>query len=644
MSRRRVALVAGLTLLFVLATTNAFAEFRGTDVWSNITPGDGGDGLADRYPLSRYQLDYHVDVGITSPEGIVPSLMQFFSSWAFFFATMAMRFVVYVFDWAFNADLLTGDGLLTPLASVVQSNYREVVLPFLVPAVVFLGAWVAYKAVKRDRNDVGAVLGRTLLFFVVSFAVAFHPTETIGRAYSWVDEMSKAVVSRGGSAQNVSDSLFETFVYRPWAVLQFGGTEVCTGAKTDDDGFPLAATDSNPAKTCHSVFKKDRDGHGDYARRFLELDYDTDERKAEYDALREGEAPDDPQFADTKIDKTDAPAVDLMQAGGSLQRLAYTFFVVVGMAGGILLLGFLSIAALFAQLIIAVAFVASSFAILGAIMPITQQLVERWLKLLGKGLVGKLVYALLLMITLNTSLALMSIGGEEGFMLVFFMQSLLFVGVFLKRKEILEKVTSSKVAKHYGESENHATAFVAGAAATSLAVLTDGASSFAQTMRQGWSGSGSNTSEDAPSTSATTSSEVPAPSVASSAPQPTSRSQAAAAPGPSAGDETIDVDQDPAPQESQPEQETAVLRPLSEDLDRAQKRRREQEVVVDADVAPEEDDTEDEEPRLVASSRVATNSNFRDHLAQRTNEAKTADGVDCENFDFDDLDLSYYER
>ena len=48
--------------LFVLVDNAvAWAGYRGTDMWSNLMPGGGADGLADRYPLSFYQLDYYVD-------------------------------------------------------------------------------------------------------------------------------------------------------------------------------------------------------------------------------------------------------------------------------------------------------------------------------------------------------------------------------------------------------------------------------------------------------------------------------------------------------------------------------------------------------------------------------------------------------
>ena len=48
----------------------AVGEYRGSDVLGNIAPESQlGGGLVDRYPLSAYSLDYHVDVGVTELDG-----------------------------------------------------------------------------------------------------------------------------------------------------------------------------------------------------------------------------------------------------------------------------------------------------------------------------------------------------------------------------------------------------------------------------------------------------------------------------------------------------------------------------------------------------------------------------------------------
>jgi hypothetical protein len=76
--RRRLAWVAALAFgLLLLAWPAAQAEYRGSDLLGNISPlSQVQGGLADRYPLSAYALDYHVDAGITDPGGVPPMIAQ----------------------------------------------------------------------------------------------------------------------------------------------------------------------------------------------------------------------------------------------------------------------------------------------------------------------------------------------------------------------------------------------------------------------------------------------------------------------------------------------------------------------------------------------------------------------------------------
>jgi hypothetical protein len=80
--RRRLALVIGGALaLVLLAWPAAIAEYRGSDLLGNIAPvSQAGGGLVDRYPLSAYALDYHVDAGITDLDGVAPMIAQWAAS------------------------------------------------------------------------------------------------------------------------------------------------------------------------------------------------------------------------------------------------------------------------------------------------------------------------------------------------------------------------------------------------------------------------------------------------------------------------------------------------------------------------------------------------------------------------------------
>jgi hypothetical protein len=338
---------------------------------------------------------------------------------------------------------------------------------------------MVYKTFKtHERSDAGQSLVRVMALFVISMAIVFHPQQTIGAAFNEVNNLSSAVIARGGSAQDASDAIFSTFVYKPWAVLEFSGLKVCTGAQRDNDNFPLAATRSNSAKVCHSVLKQDADGHGDYARRFLMYAPGTDERNALYNSLRDGQVdlvsqpppvdPNPPDISHTgqppapvtkaqtvaqptagmTIDRTDAPAVDLMQAGGTLQRVAYTVLILFSMITGSLLLALIAVASLFAQILIILLVLLASFTLLAAVLPPLHDRYFGWLRLLGKALIGKATFSLMMAVVLATSGLLLKIGGPEGYFKAFLIQAMMFGGLFYKRKWLLEKATSSKLAQH----------------------------------------------------------------------------------------------------------------------------------------------------------------------------------------------------
>jgi hypothetical protein len=120
-SRRSTVLALGLALILILLpATLAGADYRGTDMWSNLAPPGGAGGLADKYPLSYYQLDYFVDgpsVGFSGVStGDIPGLVgQFLISIGFAGLTFLMRVTISAFDWAFNIDVIGGrNGALRP--------------------------------------------------------------------------------------------------------------------------------------------------------------------------------------------------------------------------------------------------------------------------------------------------------------------------------------------------------------------------------------------------------------------------------------------------------------------------------------------------------------------------------------------------
>jgi hypothetical protein len=138
-------------------------------------------------------------------------------------------------------------------------------------------------------------------------------------------------------------------------VLEFGGLSHCVDtSRKDADGFPKPVSPHDPTRdVCRDHLKPGADGHGGYAPRFLRQAAGSDARDAEYEALKKGELPAMPgaQFAGYKVDKTDAPAVDIQQAGGAYQRLTVAVVIFLGTLGAVALLGFLSLAVILAQVV-----------------------------------------------------------------------------------------------------------------------------------------------------------------------------------------------------------------------------------------------------------------------------------------------------
>lgn len=136
-------------------------------------------------------------------------------------------------------------------------------------------------------------------------------------------------------------------------VLEFGGLSHCVdGNQLESDGSPQAGRPARPDP--HDLPQPHHAEPGRPRRlrpRFLRQDPGSDARNAEYAALKSGQTPSGPQFAGYKVDKADAPAVDIQQAGGAFQRLTFAAVVFLGMLGAVVLLGALSLAVILAEVV-----------------------------------------------------------------------------------------------------------------------------------------------------------------------------------------------------------------------------------------------------------------------------------------------------
>src|ERR687897_472186 len=271
--RHRLALLAGWLLGFVLvAWPAASARYLGSDVIGNVSPeSQVAGGLADKYPLSAYALDYHVDVGLTDPGGVAPMIAHWAAAQLWSMTSFLVTIVIDLFTWAFSLDLLggTGGGALAPVSEAIANVYEHVIgEAWMVVAILLAGIWGIWKAlVQRRYTETAGALGLSVVFVVLALFFVYQPERTVGQASQWTNQLSLAFLSGAnsgslddpqGAKRQVADHLFETLIVQPWTVLQFGGLSHCVDTdKLDADGFPHPVSPHDPARdVCRDQLKQ----------------------------------------------------------------------------------------------------------------------------------------------------------------------------------------------------------------------------------------------------------------------------------------------------------------------------------------------------------------------------------------------------
>jgi signal transduction histidine kinase len=472
--RRRVIAVGSWALLLVLvAGPLAVAKDLGTDVLGNISPQSqlGGGGLADRYPLSAFSLDYHTDIGITQLDGVPPTIAQWAAAQIWSLTSFLVKTVIDLFTWAFSLDLLggapggAGGGALAPVADAITSVYENVIgEAWMVVAIVLAGSWGIWKAlVQRRYTETAGALALSVVFALIALFFVYQPERTIGEASRWTNTMSLAFLSGanrgtvddpGQAKRHVADQLFGAFVYSPWVVLEFGGLRHCVDTDhLDDDGYPRPVGPHDPARdACRDHLRQGADGHGGYAPRFLRYPAGSKERNAEYDALRKGSTPFDPsgQFRGYAVDKTDSPAVDIQQEHGAYQRLTLSVVFFVGVLGAVVLLGFLSLAVILAQVVALVLLGFAPVALVIGIFPRTgHDFFRNWLAKLATAVFIKALYSLVIAIVVAVAAALQASTESLGFLFSFGLQAIFFWAIFIYRKQITARLVAATTGAGY---------------------------------------------------------------------------------------------------------------------------------------------------------------------------------------------------
>ncbi len=477
-TRRRVALTVaiGAALWLLLVVAPAFAG----DVYGNIGPAPQvtGGGIFGRYPIANYQLDQYfpaISVGLTSGvdvSGVVPMIAYFFAEVLWIITAFLANGVIVLFGFAFNLDLVNGNGspgsgALTPISSAIHNLYANTFgAPWLVAAIVLAGCWAMWKAlVQRRYTETAGALAVSLLYCVLAIGIVTQPERTIAPASKLSNQLSTALLSltNQGSISNeqqaksaASDQLFELLVLNPWTVLEFGGTEHCTttsNGKTRSVAVrPLSsdpAQDSRLAAQLENGVEVKAEGktcinnRNKYASHFLAYPFQSPGRNSEHEALEHGSDEDLPSSDPAKTDgsyplgQADEPAAEAMGKGGQLQRLLLAIIILAGEIGAFLLLGALALGVILAQILLLTLLCFAPVALLLAVFPGRgHDFFRSWLGKLAGYLARKVIYSLILAVVLAVCQALDDATSNLGWLLAFVLQAAFLWTIFIQRDRL----------------------------------------------------------------------------------------------------------------------------------------------------------------------------------------------------------------
>src|ERR1044072_334426 len=199
--------------LLAISGALAHAEFRGTDILSNISPQSQlNGGLIDKYPLSAFSLDYHVegpevtdtDLGpIDVPTGIstgdIPSLiLQVLASIIWAITSFFVHLTIVLFSWAFSLDLLNGqNGAMAPIGRAIKNLYSgSLGTEWFIAGITALGIWATWKMIGQRKMAEGfAGIGKSLVFVLIAMFFVFQPQQTIGQFSAWANSLSVLFLS-----------------------------------------------------------------------------------------------------------------------------------------------------------------------------------------------------------------------------------------------------------------------------------------------------------------------------------------------------------------------------------------------------------------------------------------------------------------
>lgn len=470
--KRALFVVAALVVVFMGTCFGVGLAYEGSSVFDNTSPESQVTGLIEKYPSNRYGLDWHVgDVVTTKDLGLVdvPSGLNVDNAQMKFEHKLTSTLwdgvrimnigTITLFSWAFSLDIINGpNGLMRPIVESMKNLRSALGDEWMSLGFVLLGGWAAWRIhAKREHASTGSQLGMSLVYVLGAIFFAANMPYVLGGAFKVTNELANGLLGamNGQSIRDAkvasANSMFETLVYDPWVVLNFGGMSHCV----DKNDQWVKVSSRECAKKIDNKKK--------YADRWLKAGTpNSPKRKLEYEALRDGKIPpvtsagtvrpdpnltpqqiqNDPalssltQFDGYQVGPEDKPAVDIQQGEASGERLMYTGFVAGMSLGAAILIGGMSIGVILAAIMALFLAVATPIMMMAGMMPnIGHAIFRSWLKRLVEQPIKIVVYAIILSMVMAISNGIMKISGDLGWVGMAILMIFYWLAV-IKRRQI----------------------------------------------------------------------------------------------------------------------------------------------------------------------------------------------------------------
>jgi hypothetical protein len=427
-------------------------------------------------PTGDYGLDVHIDTGFLgfSRGGLLSIVQDLFVQPLWMAIVWVVHALIVMLEWGFTIDLLDSPGVRESVGAGLQRMQLAITVPWLGLALACASILALYNGLIRRRVAETLAEALALLAMIAGgMWIALDPSGTVGAVGEWANQASLgtlATVARGAPARAgnaLASSMSDVFagaVEVPWCYLEFGDVAWCHDpARLDPElhaaaariaGEELASAGcgshaavsacpaaSPPARGLARSAQLLREARTNGAI-FLALPANgparnsiNDSRSLLHVMCRSSDA--------TACHGSMAAAAEFRTDGGTWSRVGGLLLIAAGLAGMLLMLGFVAARLLAAALFSLFYLLLAPGAVLApAFGERGRHLFGRWATQLFAAVLSKLVFSFLLGVMLAVAAVLSALRGL-GFWTQWLLLSIFWWSAFARREHVLTLVGAS---------------------------------------------------------------------------------------------------------------------------------------------------------------------------------------------------------